>query len=576
MIRPDGPPDLEPDHRRPRRGARGCSVVASTRRRRRDETVVVRGEAGIGKSRLVSELAARPPSRGSELVVGGCPALVDSPLPFAPIVAATEAILRTRDDAALHVLLDGIGPRPRAHRPRLGGPVGVDDPRPFPRRIIPGRCSTRCGRSSSGPPRTAARGRVRGPPLGGPGVARPHRVPRAEPRLARRDRAHVPQRRAPPPPPAAAVDRGALAGADGRGPRARPARADEVAVQAEAILGRPPEPALVDELVQAGRRQRVHHRGLLASLDPAGRMPRSTRRHAGAPRPRRDAAGDAGSSVEAMSVAGVGVDEATVASVIAVPGLDVESALRSALDAQLIVGSGDGYAFRHALLQEAVYDGLLPSERRRYHLAYAPALEAASGHPRWSTTRSLPTTCPWRCGRRSPPGAACAAGAFVDARGISSAPSSSWTRSRTREASWRAGEPRCSGWRPRPRASHGSRPCRPAVGGGDRCRSRGRARGARRAPVRPRVVRQRRIPERARACIDTRGQRLLADSRPRASGASPSGPGSGPVSTTNRTRRPRQPRRPSRWPQRSAIAARGPCTRPIALSRAQLRQDTIQ
>ena len=78
-----------------------------------------------------------------------------------------------------------------------------------------------------------------------------------------------------------------------------------------------------------------------------------------------------------MSVAGVGVDEATVASVIAAPELDVESALRSALDAQLIVGAGAGYAFRHALLQEAVYDGLLPSERRRYHVAYARSLQAA-------------------------------------------------------------------------------------------------------------------------------------------------------------------------------------------------------
>ena len=36
---------------------------------------------------------------------------------------------------------------------------------------------------------------------------------------------------------------------------------------------------------------------------------------------------------------------------------------------------GDGYAFRHALLAEAVYDDLLPGERVRLHAAYAKALQ---------------------------------------------------------------------------------------------------------------------------------------------------------------------------------------------------------
>lgn len=33
----------------------------------------------------------------------------------------------------------------------------------------------------------------------------------------------------------------------------------------------------------------------------------------------------------------------------------------------------EGYAFRHALLAEAVYDDLLPGERARIHAAYAQA-----------------------------------------------------------------------------------------------------------------------------------------------------------------------------------------------------------
>ena len=37
---------------------------------------------------------------------------------------------------------------------------------------------------------------------------------------------------------------------------------------------------------------------------------------------------------------------------------------------------GTSYGFRHALLQEAVYDDLLPGERRRYHLGFVGALQA--------------------------------------------------------------------------------------------------------------------------------------------------------------------------------------------------------
>jgi len=54
---------------------------------------------------------------------------------------------------------------------------------------------------------------------------------------------------------------------------------------------------------------------------------------------------------------------------------DPDDAAREAVDAQVLVASGTGYAFRHALVQEAVYAELLPGERRRLHTAYAEALE---------------------------------------------------------------------------------------------------------------------------------------------------------------------------------------------------------
>lgn len=53
----------------------------------------------------------------------------------------------------------------------------------------------------------------------------------------------------------------------------------------------------------------------------------------------------------------------------------LEDAVRSAVDAQVVVIRDDAYVFRHALMQEAVYAELLPTERTRLHTAYAVALE---------------------------------------------------------------------------------------------------------------------------------------------------------------------------------------------------------
>ncbi|MFJ3408382.1 AAA family ATPase [Promicromonospora sp. NPDC090134] len=58
-------------------------------------------------------------------------------------------------------------------------------------------------------------------------------------------------------------------------------------------------------------------------------------------------------------------------------GAEPEETAREAVEAQVLVVTDVGYAFRHALVQEAVYAELLPGERRRLHAAYARALERA-------------------------------------------------------------------------------------------------------------------------------------------------------------------------------------------------------
>src|SRR5699024_1442800 len=53
----------------------------------------------------------------------------------------------------------------------------------------------------------------------------------------------------------------------------------------------------------------------------------------------------------------------------------LDGALRAALDARVLTISDGGYAFRHALLGEAVYDDLLPGERVRIHRRFVDALQ---------------------------------------------------------------------------------------------------------------------------------------------------------------------------------------------------------
>jgi DNA-binding CsgD family transcriptional regulator len=70
-----------------------------------------------------------------------------------------------------------------------------------------------------------------------------------------------------------------------------------------------------------------------------------------------------------------------------VTGRPVTAALREAVSDQLLVIDGDSCRFRHALVREALYDDLLPGERERLHVATAQAIEAydrLDEHVRWA------------------------------------------------------------------------------------------------------------------------------------------------------------------------------------------------
>ncbi len=79
--------------------------------------------------------------------------------------------------------------------------------------------------------------------------------------------------------------------------------------------------------------------------------------------------------VRAAAVAGRRVTHAMLSAVAGLDATELERALRDAVESHVLVRVGDdAYAFRHALLAEAVHDDLLPGERVRLHAACARAI----------------------------------------------------------------------------------------------------------------------------------------------------------------------------------------------------------
>ena len=80
------------------------------------------------------------------------------------------------------------------------------------------------------------------------------------------------------------------------------------------------------------------------------------------------------------AVAGRRSADALVRAASGLPDAAYDDAVREAVAHQLLVPDGaDGYAFRHALLREAVYSDLLPGERTRLHGRFAALLADVPG-----------------------------------------------------------------------------------------------------------------------------------------------------------------------------------------------------
>lgn len=337
--------------------------------------VLLAGEAGIGKSRLISEFAARTRADGATVLIGECVPVGDGELPYAPIVSALRSLVRERKRSEIDALVGSA----RGDLARLLPELAEDahEARDAAREGSQARLFEQLlsvlVKASRGAPVVFV-------------VEDVHWADRSTRdflaflvRGARTERlALIASYRTEEP----VHDRhvGTFLHELHRSGRAvridlQPLMRSELQEQVEAILGRRPGRELVDRLVERSEGNPFFTEELLASsgrgTDP---LPDSLR---SALLSRVEGLPPAGQRVVRIAaVAGRTVDHMLLAEVAGFADNELSAALRDAAATHVLVhdSTSAAFSFRHALVREAIYEELLPAERRSLHLELAHAL----------------------------------------------------------------------------------------------------------------------------------------------------------------------------------------------------------
>ncbi|WP_344547693.1 helix-turn-helix transcriptional regulator [Actinomadura fulvescens] len=342
--------------------------------------VLVGGEAGLGKTRLVREFArtvedvdGTPRAR---LLVGGCLELGSDGLPFAPFTTVLRGLVRDIGIDGIAELLPRGDTRglarllPEFGEPESDTPSGEERARLFELVLtLLERLAERqplvlviedahwADRSTRDLLAFLVRNTFSAPLLivVTYRVDELHRTHPLRPLLAELDRSDKVRR----------IELTRLSRA-------------EVAEQAARILGTEPQPRLVDRIHARSEGNPLFVEALLDSDGTlASELPESLRDLllAGVqrlPEETQDVLRDA-------SGGGTRIEHALLAAVSGLDDTTLTRVLRPAVAANVLVVDGDGYAFRHALIREALHDDLLPGEHTRLHTRYAQALEDDPG-----------------------------------------------------------------------------------------------------------------------------------------------------------------------------------------------------
>lgn len=124
---------------------------------------------------------------------------------------------------------------------------------------------------------------------------------------------------------------------------------------------------------------------------------------------------DARRVVQVVSGAERPLPHRLVARLVDLPDTRLDDAVREATRSGILLIDDDRYRFRHALLREAVHDDLLPGERARLHRAHAEALEADT--PTADGDRTAALAYHWQLAQDDPRAFAAAVAAMRAAKG---------------------------------------------------------------------------------------------------------------------------------------------------------------
>jgi DNA-binding CsgD family transcriptional regulator/tetratricopeptide (TPR) repeat protein len=347
-------------------------------RRGGPSVILIGGEAGVGKSRLVSEFAARSRTAGARVLTGGCVELGPMGLPFAPFTAVLRELVRDLGAAGVAALLPGGVTRDFARLLPEFGPADSDaddivararlfeqvlallerlaDTGPVVLLIEDAHWADRSTRDLLA--FLVGRQQI----LDGVLIIvtyrsdELHRTHPLRPLLAELARLSW-------------VERMDLARLDRR-------HADELVTR---ILGREPEPSLADAVFLRADGNPLFVEELLCDCDNSvpSMLPESLRdllliAVRRLPEQTQEV-------LRAASAGGQRNGHALLAAVTGLPDDDLSRALRPAVEANVLTADADGYSFRHDLIREATLDDVLPGEHTRLHTRFAEALEADPG-----------------------------------------------------------------------------------------------------------------------------------------------------------------------------------------------------
>jgi DNA-binding CsgD family transcriptional regulator len=337
-------------------------------------TVLLGGEAGVGKTRLVGELAGLVREADGLVLSGSCLDLSNTSLPFAPMVQALRTLQRSMDAETLATVvgpaaevLDRLVPELQtASRDEGAGSGALFEHLLGLLERLGDHAPTLLVLEDLHWADHSTRDLV---------AYLAHNLADARVMVLCTYRSDDLNRRHPLRPVLAELDR------SGAAEHIELSRFDreELREMVTSILGAAPDPGLLDAVFERTEGNAFFSEELIAA-GSADELPESVREIVLA---RIDGLSDSAQRLLGIvSVIGRRADHRLITAVCDTSEAASSDGLRAATDQQVLtVDQDDGaYLFRHALVCEAVYDDLLPGERVRLHARLA---ELLTEHPEW-------------------------------------------------------------------------------------------------------------------------------------------------------------------------------------------------